>query len=159
MIENCLPNHKVCSVWSYHSGYCHLIQISCLNISTGRECLFKLKEHQLVQIWVRIVKISFNVIVLSWHFWVLGSTRLIFCHTLFFMYDFSGAAKSLSCGNILKHSFNHLLRDTKIDVALMNILISHQKLNRPLLSPQSCSPQNNLSKQAHKVLNVPPDFQ
>ena len=102
MIENCLPNHKVCSLWSYHSGYCHLIQISCLNISTGRGCLFKLKEHQLVQIWVRIVKISFNVILLSWHFWVLGSTRLIFCHTLFFLFDFSGAAKSLSCGNILK---------------------------------------------------------
>ena len=131
--KKCLSKHKVCSLWSYHSGYCHLIQISCLNVSTGRECLFKLKEHQLVQIWVRIVKINFNVIVLRWHFLVLGSTQLIFCHILFFLFDFLGAAKSLSCGNILKHMYNHLLQDTKIDVAPVNILISHQKLNRPLL--------------------------
>ena len=131
------PQPKSLLLWSYHSGYCHLIQISCLNISTGRGCLFKLKEHQLVLIWLRIVKINFDVIELSWHFLVLGSTQLIFCHILFFLFDFLGATKSLSCGNILKHPYNHLLKDTKIDVAPVNILISHQKLNRQLLSPQS----------------------
>ena len=38
---------------------------------------------------------------------------------------FAGAAKSISCGNILKHPFNHLLQHTKIDVGL--VLVSHKK--------------------------------
>ena len=70
---------------------------------------------------------------------------------------FAGAAKSISCGNILKHPFNHLLQHTKIDVGL--VLVSHKKWNRQILLSQSCSSQNDLSRQAHNVLNVPPDFQ